>query len=534
MVARIPVPSCAALVTAGHSAGRHPTRVDPGARSVLEQNARTRLRLAPLSGIKRRSDNAAHVDLRPKRDLFSRRRIRERVRGILRVAALIGGDLFGAGLALAVTLALLAEPNAGLPRWTQLMPMVALLIMGTMAALGTYGPAHARRDYHRAGFVGGSIVMLAMMVLGTFYAAFRLPLAVCIVFGAAWGMASVGVRRLYDRAVQAMYRAGYGRRRTLIIGDHDSAWRIVEDLLLSAEQFTHVVGHLSPDPARDATALGGLEQLGKVIEEQDVWAVIVSGSLDIERFRDVLKQCLLHGTSLSVVPEILSEFPCEVSSEKLLGWPLIKLEVSRLHFVQVALKRTTDIVLSLAGMLLLLPVFAAVAVAVKLDSDGPVLFRQKRLGVGGRPFTIYKFRSMHIDAEEKLRSDPSLYAAYVANDYKLPPLRDPRVTSVGAFLRRTSLDELPQLFNVLKGQMSLVGPRPIVPDEIEKYGNEASVFLAVKPGVTGHWQTNGRSHVGYPERANLDIEYIENWSLTKDLEILLKTVPHLLRGDGAH
>lgn len=498
------------------------------------ENTRTQVAVAPVRDERIRSNGSSSADVRPRRDLFSRRRIRERVRGIVRVLTLVSGDVFAAAVALLLSMILADGPGASPDRWTQLMPLSGLLVVGAMAALGTYGPAHARREYHKAGFLGGALVVVTWMVFGRFYPALQLPLSALLVFAAAWGVGSVGARHMYDWAVQKMYRAGFGRRRTLIIGDHESAWQIIEDLMVSAEKFTQIVGHLVPDPARDPTALGGLDQLGEIIESQDVWAVIVSSRLDMVPFRKVLHQCLLHGTSVSVVPEILSELPYQVSSEKLLGWPLIRLEMSQLHWVQVVLKRTTDLVLSLAGMVLLLPVYAAVALAVRLNSEGPIFFRQQRLGVGGKPFTIYKFRSMLTDAEEILQRDPELYAEYVANDYKLPPSRDPRVTSVGAFLRRTSLDELPQLFNVLKGEMSLVGPRPIVPEEIENYGSEAGMFLAVKPGVTGQWQINGRSQVGYPERARLDLEYIENWSLIEDLEILFKTVPHLIRGDGAH
>ena len=139
-----------------------------------------------------------------------------------------------------------------------------------------------------------------------------------------------------------------------------------------------------------------------------------------------------------------------------------------------------------------------------------------------------------MDAEEVLRNDPFLSRRYVENDYKLPPEEDPRVTRVGRFLRRTSLDELPQLFNVLLGDMSLVGPRPVVPDEIAHYGAETRVFQAVKPGLTGHWQVSGRSDVVYPERAQLDIDYINNWGLARDLKILAGTVSAVLQRRGAH
>jgi lipopolysaccharide/colanic/teichoic acid biosynthesis glycosyltransferase len=213
---------------------------------------------------------------------------------------------------------------------------------------------------------------------------------------------------------------------------------------------------------------------------------------------------------------------------------LIELQMPRLHLAQVILKRTVDVVLSALGILLLAPLLVAVAVGVKVESPGPVFFRQKRLGLGGEPFTIFKFRSMRKDAEEILAGNEELNRRHQENGFKLPESEDPRISAFGAFLRKSSLDELPQLFNVLKGDMSLVGPRPIVVPELEHYGEGASTFLAVRPGVTGQWQINGRSEVGYPQRALLDIDYIREWSLGSDLDILVRTVPAVIRRKGAH
>jgi Sugar transferases involved in lipopolysaccharide synthesis len=149
-------------------------------------------------------------------------------------------------------------------------------------------------------------------------------------------------------------------------------------------------------------------------------------------------------------------------------------------------------------------------------------------------FSCYKFRSMYADAEERLQEDEVLYQQYLEHDYKLPATIDTRITRVGRFLRRTSLDELPQLWNVLKGDMSLVGPRPIIPDEIHHYNGEAPLLLCLKPGITGAWQVSGRSNLQYPERATVELEYVERWSLLRDLGILLRTIPTVLHQRGAH
>ena len=164
----------------------------------------------------------------------------------------------------------------------------------------------------------------------------------------------------------------------------------------------------------------------------------------------------------------------------------------------------------------------------------PVLFKQKRLGKNGKIFTILKFRTMRKDAEIILGENIELYDNYIKNDYKLHPSEDPRLIRFGALLRKTSLDELPQFFCVLKGDMSLVGPRPIVPQEIERYEGHERDFLSVKPGITGLWQVSGRSEIEYPQRKYLDLLYVKNKSLFLDFKILLKTIVTVVRKSGAH
>jgi lipopolysaccharide/colanic/teichoic acid biosynthesis glycosyltransferase len=197
-------------------------------------------------------------------------------------------------------------------------------------------------------------------------------------------------------------------------------------------------------------------------------------------------------------------------------------------------KRALDLTVTIASLPLVGVVGLVIAGLVAATSRGPVFFHQERVGLGGRRFRMVKFRTMLVDAEERLRRDPALWNDYVRNDFKLPDGRDPRVTAVGWFLRRSSLDELPQLLNVLRGEMSLVGPRPIVPEEVEKYGTDEDAYTAVKPGITGWWQVNGRSGVGYPERVDLDREYASTWTFWLDVQILLRTPLTVLRARGAH
>lgn len=196
-------------------------------------------------------------------------------------------------------------------------------------------------------------------------------------------------------------------------------------------------------------------------------------------------------------------------------------------------KRAIDFTLAFMALVLLSPVFLFLW-AIYLFDQGPVLFKQKRYGKNGKVFYIYKFRSMVSDAEEVLKRDPLLYQRYLANNYKLEPHEDPRITRIGRFLRKTSLDELPQLLNVLKGEMSLVGPRPIVDEELQQYGDRKNHFLSVKPGMTGYWQISGRSAVGYPERVDIELFYVYNQSLKLDMKIIFGTFGAVLKKRGAY
>jgi exopolysaccharide production protein ExoY len=196
-------------------------------------------------------------------------------------------------------------------------------------------------------------------------------------------------------------------------------------------------------------------------------------------------------------------------------------------------KRALDLVLVLGTAPLTMSLGLLTAVLVKLTSRGPVLFGQERVGLGGERFTMYKFRTMHRDAERLLQQDPGLWNDYVTNGYKVPAELDRRITPLGRFLRRSSLDELPQIINVLTGQMSLVGPRPVVPEEVENYGDQRTIYLSVRPGITGAWQVNGRSTVDYPDRVDIDADYVSSWSVWLDVKILVKTPIAVLSTRGA-
>ncbi|WP_400194425.1 sugar transferase [Lysinibacillus telephonicus] len=199
------------------------------------------------------------------------------------------------------------------------------------------------------------------------------------------------------------------------------------------------------------------------------------------------------------------------------------------------IKRSMDIVFAILGLIITSPIFLILGTLYFLgEARGPLFYKQRRFGKGGKLFFVYKFRSMVVNADETLKRNQFLYKKYIENNYKLEQDEDPRITKLGRFLRKTSIDELPQLINVLIGDMSLVGPRPIVEEELMEYKERKNVFLSVKPGITGYWQVNGRSTIGYPERVNVELYYVYHQSLKLDIYILLKTICVVIQKKGAY
>mgnify|MGYP001261744656 FL=1 len=198
-------------------------------------------------------------------------------------------------------------------------------------------------------------------------------------------------------------------------------------------------------------------------------------------------------------------------------------------------KRVFDVLLSSIALIVLSPIFLTVFLMYQFGQNrGPVIYRQQRVGLNGRLFNILKFRSMVVNADQKLHENKALYALYVKNNYKLEPEQDPRITSFGRWLRKTSIDELPQFVNILKGDMSLIGPRPIVQEELAEYGDRKSIFLSVKPGAMGLWQASGRSNIGYPERCELELSYVEQASFWSDAKILVRNIVTIFKSEGAY
>jgi exopolysaccharide biosynthesis polyprenyl glycosylphosphotransferase len=263
----------------------------------------------------------------------------------------------------------------------------------------------------------------------------------------------------------------------------------------------------------------------------DTVAVLSCPEMDGKRLRELAWELEKTGTDLCVAPALLDVAGPRTTIRPVAGLPLLHVDHAELAGGKQVLKGVFDKVLAALALILLAPVFAGIAAAIRVAGSGPVLFRQIRVGRDGRCFTLYKFRTMVADAEQQ----KALLAASNEADGALFKIRrDPRITPIGGWLRRWSLDELPQLLNVLRGDMSLVGPRPALPDETARYGDHMRRRLVVKPGITGLWQVSGRSDLAWEEAVRLDLRYVENWSLALDLQILWKTGSAVFGGSGAY
>ena len=344
--------------------------------------------------------------------------------------------------------------------------------------------------------------------------------------------------RVSARLIRAFLRSrGIGVRRVLVVGEEPLAHTVMHILATEPGLDYVLVGFVKPSDPRDIgrfKCLGSLSDIPDLLQAHRVDEVLVAfPSAFHQLVPEITDLCAREGLAFKIVPDLyeMSLSLSQVDIEDLRGIPVIGLRDTTIQGSNRMLKRAVDIMTASVISLTLAPLWFAIALAIKLDSQGPVYFAQVRLGKDGRPFRALKFRSMYTDAEAQLAK---LMEHNEASGPIFKMRNDPRITRVGRFLRRTSLDELPQLWNVLKGEMSLVGPRPPIPAEVEKYQEWHKKRLKVQPGMTGMWQVRGRSELPFDEMVLLDLYYIENWSLGLDFQILLRTLPAVLSGRGAY
>ena len=342
-----------------------------------------------------------------------------------------------------------------------------------------------------------------------------------------------------------LYRLGLWPKSMLIIGSDDGARKAAATLMSDRHTGYKIIGFLDDNGGeievlgRKIPVLGRLAECPSVIETHRPEAVLIAKpALEKDELEKLTREVHKRTKRLFVLPDLegLALLNSELYHLFMQQLFMIKINNNLNSTFNMALKRSFDIFLAILLTPVLLPLIAIVAAAIKLDSKGPVFFVHKRVGRGGKPIGVIKFRTMHSDAQERLEKIlESDFEARVEweNSFKLKD--DPRITRVGRFLRKTSLDELPQIFNVIRGDMSFVGPRPVVPEEIERYYKEyAEYYYMVRPGITGLWQVSGRSDTGYDLRVRLDTWYVLNWSLWLDVVMLLKTVKVVFEREGAY
>ena len=325
-------------------------------------------------------------------------------------------------------------------------------------------------------------------------------------------------------------------QNTIIVGAGDVGQLVAKKLRQHPEYGLNLVGFVDGNPKErtenltDIALLGGLEQLPQMVQILDVERVIVAFSNDShEAMLDLIRSLKDLDIQIDLVPRFFEVIGTNVGIHTAEGLPLIGLPALRLSRSSRVMKRTMDLVLSITGLILLSPLFLAVAVWIKLDSRGPVFFRQLRMGSGDQTFEIFKFRTMLADADKR-KGEYAALNKHVDGDsrmFKIP--KDPRVTRLGKILRRFSVDELPQLINVVRGEMSLVGPRPLILEEDLHVVDWRRQRLNLKPGITGLWQVLGRDDIGFEEMVRLDYVYVTTWSLLNDLKLILRTIPALYR-----
>jgi len=386
------------------------------------------------------------------------------------------------------------------------------------------------------GVAAVTVITLAMFFLFQPLITSRLML----VYVAAFTVVLLVMARVVLRMYQAQLRKrGIGVQRVLVVGMEATGQAVVGTMISRADLGYHVVGFLDDNPQtadmefRTVTRLGNIAQFNEVMPLHSIQTVVITLAwTHYDIIRAISQYCHEHLISVRVVPDIFQLNMRQLQVENLDGIPL--LGIVTLQPFQGAprfFKRALDLSITLLIAPVWLLTMGAIALAIKLEGDGSVFFVQRRVGENGREFNMFKFRSMIPDADAMRRALIEKHGL----DPKHPKIEDdPRITRLGRFIRRTSLDELPNLINVLRGEMSLVGPRPPMPDEVALYENWHKQRLQFIPGITGLWQVSGRSRIPFDEMCLMDIYYIENWSVKFDLQILLMTIPRVLFRVGAY
>ena len=478
-------------------------------------------------------------------------------RGSFVARRLLLADALGLVLAFAVADALVgsASNRGRIPALGELAIFAATLPLWTIAAkiYGLYDNDDERTDHTTADDLVGVFHLVTVGTWGLFVASHVAGVAQphiwrLIVF---WALATalIALTRCLAR-VYCRRQIAY-LQNVIIVGAGEVGQSIARKLLRHSEYGVNLLGFVDDESTsmdaelESVRVLGQPQDLPTLVRVFDVERVIFAFSREPEpSMRELVQAMKEHDVQVDIVPRLFEAVGPNASMHTVEGLPLMSLPPVRPSRSSLAVKRLLDIAGASIGLLLLAPLFAVVAIAIKLDSKGPILYRSERLGRNGDKLSLFKFRTMELRccsgdryggaaAEEEFRrllADADRQREF---DLTVKLRHDPRVTRVGAWLRRTSLDELPQLLNVLLGGLSLVGPRPLLRHEFSRYGSAASAVLAVKPGITGYWQINGRSGLDYEDRIRLQLAYVDSWSLKLDCKIIANTLRAVVSRRGA-
>jgi exopolysaccharide biosynthesis polyprenyl glycosylphosphotransferase len=484
---------------------------------------------------------------RPDRDVRSKRPLAlsfllrmDTIRRALRVLSLLALDLSGVAAAIFTALIIKAallstqvSADAAITETRRVLAFVYLLTALLFARSGLYAARSQRPGLSRIVgclFEVAFVALLFAVVSGERFTSYYLFYG-SLVFAL---MYVPGLRYLYEMATGAVLRAAGYHRRAVLVGTGKHIHDVADALADAPRSPIEVVGFISPNPlpSNGVRCLGTLDSLQEVIATESIDEVIIADpDFPQERAVELVDQCHRRGVRVRIAPstmEILIQRAEFVPGQSV---PLFELGPPVFEGIDFALKRTFDVVGSTLLLVLLSPLLAAIALAVRISSRGPIVYRSMRPGIGQLPFACLKFRTMYCDADEH---QPRLEELNEADGALFKIRDDPRLTPVGRLLRRFSLDELPQLVNVVRGEMSLVGPRPLPERDFELLADWHRKRYLVLPGITGLWQVSGRSELDFDDLVHLDFIYLERWSLALDLAILLKTIPAVIMQRGAY
>ncbi|HIX06489.1 MAG TPA: sugar transferase [Candidatus Fournierella pullicola] len=413
----------------------------------------------------------------------------------------------------------------------------AVCIGVAYVACRLYGSFRFRNFFHEARTIAmingvGILGVGAVLYIARLTDFSRLVLGFFYVFSVGFVLA----KRLILRGILRRSRSlGYTQRDLIVVGEGDLAARYIRFVEANARYGYRLKGYVStkPHPEYTCPRLCGYDEFSPMLSNQRVDQVVfaLSGA-DLDHLGSMIAACGRYGAKASVIPQYNDFIPATPTVEAAGSLKLINVRSTPDKGpVWAFVKRAMDLAGASVGLVLASPIILVTAIAVKRCDGGPAIFAQERMGKNGVRFKMYKFRSMYMDAEERL-AELQKFNQVDGPAFKME--NDPRITPVGRFIRKTSIDELPQLINILKGEMSIVGPRPPIPREVEQYTDWDWGRLAVKPGLTCYWQVSGRSNLSFDEWMKLDLKYVEEQGFLTDMKILFKTVGVVLRGDGAY